>query len=171
MPKPLIVDAPYPDPQELSHDAYTIKIISPAYATSSGELNAILQYIYHSFNFSSKGKEEIATTIESIAIAEMLHLELLGKSILALGAQPIYSAQPPATFNFYSAKYANYGCTLRSMIEDDIMAEKQAICTYERMLTRLKNQLAYDIIARILEDEKLHLTAFRGILADICGDK
>jgi bacterioferritin len=122
MPKPLIVDAPYPNPLDLTVDSYSLKVISPAYSTSTGELNAILQYIYHSFNFAAKAKDEVAEQIVSIAIAEMIHLELLGKSILSLGGQPIYTAQPPATFNFYSTKYVNYGCNLRTMIEDDILA-------------------------------------------------
>jgi bacterioferritin len=167
MPKPLIVDAPYPDPFLLSPDVTSMNIISPAYATSGSELNAILQYVYHSFYFAARGKEEIANTLESIAIAEMIHLGLLGKSILSLGAQPIFTACPPAPFNFYSTKYVGYGSSLKSMIENDISGEKHAIASYERMLTRLCNQDVKQIIARILEDEKLHLTALQAILKEI----
>ncbi|MGN0814752.1 MAG: ferritin-like domain-containing protein [Candidatus Coproplasma sp.] len=168
MPKPLIVQAPYPTTEGICPDVCALKIISPAYATSTGELNAILQYVYHSFIFSAKGRGSQAETLMSIAIAEMHHLDLLGETICALGAQPIFTAQPPSAFNFYSAKFVNYSCNLRNMIEDDIMGEKHAIYAYERMLCKLKNEKVSAIIARILEDEKLHLSILREILQDIC---
>jgi bacterioferritin len=165
--KPLIADAPYPSTDGILRDVCQLKIISPAYATSTGELNAIMQYIYHSLIFSANGRTEDADTIKSIAIAEMLHLDLLGDCIIALGAQPIYTANPPAAFNFYSTKFVNYGCSLKSMIEDDIMAEKHAIASYTKMLPKLNGTKLGEIIARIIEDEELHLTAFNKILKEL----
>jgi bacterioferritin len=166
--KPLIVDAPYPTTEGIVRDICNLKIISPAYATSTGELNAIMQYIYHSLIFSAHDRGDDADTIKSIAIAEMLHLDLLGDTIIALGAQPIYSANPPSAFNFYSTKFVSYGCSLTQMIEDDIMAEKHAISSYQKMLPRLNSQKVRAIISRIIEDEKLHLTAFEQILNNLC---
>jgi bacterioferritin len=168
--KPLIVDKPYPSLSNLSPNLFDAKIISPQYATSTGELNAILQYIYHSTIFSSKQMEETANTIKSIAIAEMLHFDLLAEALINLGVQPIYSCQPPAAFNFYSSKFVSYGSSLKNMIEDDILAEKHAINAYGRMLTRINNQTLYQLISRIQEDEKLHLETFQTILSDICGN-
>ena len=89
MPKPLIVDKPYPTTEGITPDCRALRIISPAYASSAGELNASMQYIYHSINFENKNKDEYALTIEEIAIAEMTHLKLLGNTIYALGALPI----------------------------------------------------------------------------------
>lgn len=164
MPKPLKIDAPYPTTEGITRDALALRIISPAYAASASETTAILQYIYHTFFFLKEGREDIADTLESIAIAEMFHLKLLGETILALGAQPVYSAYPPACFNFYSTKYVAYSCGLRNMLEDDLIGEKHAVRAYESMLKKLKNKKVYDIIARILEDEKLHVTILDGIL-------
>jgi bacterioferritin len=126
-----------------------------------------MQYIYHSLIFSAHERQEDADTIKSIAIAEMLHLDLLGDTIIALGAQPIYSANPPSGFNFYSTKFVNYGCNLPQMIEDDIIAEKHAILSYQKMLPRLNSKQVKAIISRIIEDEKLHLTAFEKILNNL----
>ena len=94
----------------------------------------------------------------------MIHLKLLGKTICALGAQPIYTACPPAAFNFYSAKFVSYSRSLKNMIEDDILAERHAVMSYAHMLDRLRNDRVKDIIARILEDEKMHLKAFTDLL-------
>lgn len=167
MPKPLTLQQEFPTTEGLCPDAYSLAVISPAYASPTGELNAILQYFYHYFNFAKQGYEEFAKTLESIAIAEMIHLELLGKTITALGAQPIYCQNPPTAFNFYSAKYVTYSRNLVNMIEDDIIGEKHAIAQYSKMIARLKNEQIKRIIERILEDEKLHLEKLKEILCAI----
>lgn len=163
--KPLIADGAYPGLDSLSCDVCSAKILSPAYATSSGELNATLQYVYHSINFSCRGDERTAATLKSIAIAEMIHLNLLAEALIRLGAQPVYSFNPPGQYNFYSTKFVAYSRSLKNMIEDDIMAEKYAIYCYERMLCRLKNDCLKSLICRILDDENLHLDVLREILS------
>lgn len=168
MPQPLTLNEDFPTTEGICPDAYSLAVISPAYASPTGELNAILQYFYHFFNFNKQGYAEYANTLERIAIAEMLHLELLGKTITALGAQPIYCQNPPTAFNFYSAKYVTYSRNLVNMLEDDIIGEKQAISQYTKMLTRLKNEQIKSIIERILGDEMLHLEKLKEIL---CGLK
>ena len=164
MSKPLTLNEPFPTTDGICPDAYSLAVISPAYASSTGELNAILQYLYHFFNFEHHGLIEYAETLEGIAIAEMFHLKLLGETITALGAQPIYCQNPPTAYNFYSTKFVSYTRNLVNMIEDDIMGEKHAICQYSRMLKRLKNEQVKSIVSRILEDEKLHLAALKEIL-------
>lgn len=164
MPKPLTLQEEFPTTEGLSPDAYSLAVISPAYASPTGELNAILQYFYHYFNFDKRGYKEYARDLESIAIAEMLHLELLGKTIMALGAQPVYCQNPPTAYNFYSAKYVTYSRNLVNMIEDDIISERRAIAQYTKMLSRLKNERVKGIVSRILEDEKLHLDKLNEIL-------
>ena len=153
MARPLIVDKPYPATDDICPDCRALRIISPAYASSTGELNAVLQYNYHAVNFQAKGFEE--------------YDEMLGKTVCALGALPVYTACPPAGFNFYSAKFVSYSRTLRNMIEDDVLAERHAVMSYARMLDRLRNDKVSEIISRILEDEKLHLQAFTQLLDKI----
>lgn len=164
MPEPLTLHEEFPTTEGISPDCYSLAVVSPAYASSTGELNAILQYFYHYFNFDKQGYREYAGALKSIAIAEMFHLDLLGKTITALGAPPIYCQNPPTAFNFYSAKYVTYSRNLVNMIEDDIIGEKRAIALYTKMLTRLKNEQIKKIISRILGDEKLHLEKLKEIL-------
>lgn len=167
MPKPLTLHTDFPTTEGLCPDAYSLAVISPAYASPTGELNAILQYFFHVFNFDKQGYKEFANDLESIAIAEMLHLEILGKTIIALGAQPVYCQNPPTAYNFYSAKYVTYSRNLTNMIEDDILGERRAISLYQKMLCRLKNEQIKGIISRILEDEKLHLEKLKQILKEL----
>lgn len=167
MPKPLIADKPYPDVSRLSHDPVSVRIISPAYAASSSELNATLQYVYHSMAFACGGDAQRAGLLKSIAVAEMMHLELLGKALTYMGAQPVYTSQPPARFNFYSTKFVAYSRNGKEMIEDDIMGEKYAISGYERMACRLKNATVKELVLRITEDERLHLEALKKSLSEL----
>lgn len=167
MSKPLTLNEPFPTTDGICPDCYSLAVLSPAYASPTGELNAILQYMYHYFNFKKRGYKQYAETLVSIAVAEMLHLKLLGETILALGAQPIYCQNPPTAYNFYSAKFVSYSCNLVNMIEDDIMDEKRAICQYTKMLKRLKNEQIKGIVSRILEDEKLHLATLKEILNEL----
>lgn len=161
MPKPLIAEGAYPSLKNLQPDPYAARILSSAYATSAGELNATLQYIYHSISFLCAEDEVRADLLKSIAIAEMMHIHMLGEALTRLGAPPVYSFAPPAHYNFYSTKFVAYSRSLRNMLEDDIMGEKYAIYGYERMLPRLKNDTLRTLICRILEDEHLHVEALK----------
>lgn len=167
MPEPLILKDEYPTPEWLGADAYSLAVISPAYASPTGELNAILQYFYHYFNFDHCGYREIADTLQRIAIAEMLHFKLLGRAIIALGAQPIYCQNPPTGFNFYSTKSVIYSKEPVHMIEDDILGEKHAVAQYTKMLCRLKNDHLKKLVTRIRADEELHIETLNGILKDL----
>lgn len=166
MPKPITTSNPFPTTEGICPDALSLRIISPAYASPSGELNAILQYVYHSLFFDKNGYKDIADKLVGIAIAEMHHLDLLGKTILALGAAPVYAQYPPNCFNFYSGKFVCYSRTLKDMLEDDIRGERHAINSYTKMLTCLKNDRVKEIISRILEDEKLHLEILEKTLSE-----
>lgn len=165
--EPLSVNAPYPTTEGLMPDCYSLGIISPAYASSSGELNAVLQYVYHSLEFERCGKKKWAEEISAIAVSEMKHLALLGKTISLLGARPVYCQNPASAFGYYSAKFVAYSNSLLHMAEDDVIAERHAIAGYERMLKRLKNEQVKAIIARILEDEYLHLKKFTNIAEEL----
>lgn len=169
MPKPLIISLPYPSTEGLSDDASSLCIISPAYASSTGELNAVLQYVYHSFYFKKCGHADIAQTLKSIAVAEMTHLNLLGETILALGAPPVFCRYPLSPFDYYSAKYVAYSRSLKFMLEDDLIAERKAVSDYDRMISRLTNPAVKEIVSRIRQDEILHVQTLEKILADFKG--
>lgn len=168
MSQPFLAEKPYPSISDLSHNAYDARVISSAYATPTGALNAALQYFYHGLCFGASGKREQAQKLRCISAAKMVHLQFLGEALAALGAQPIFSAQPPASFRFYSTVNISCAHTLRNMIEDDIRSEKYALRNYNRMLSRIRCQSLKDLISRFTEDNELHLSALQEILIDLC---
>lgn len=166
MTKPLIVDLPYPDTSNLATDIVAGRIISFAYASLKGELNAILQYTYHSFYFAKYSKE-YAQLMESIAIAEMMHLEMLGKTMLQLGVDPRYIQYPTQPTSFYDTSAVASSKHPKKMVMDDLEGELNAIADYQKMMFLLKNEEVAALIQRIVLDEQLHVEKLRELMQTI----
>ena len=161
--KPLICDLPYPSTDTLTKDVRSGQIISFAYATLHGEITATLQYVYHHFYFGEID-EQIAEILMSIAEAEMIHINILGKAMLKLGVTPRY-VQMPNSNNFYNTSAVSCSKTPQKMIMDDIQGELNAIADYQKMLFVLKNEQVEAIIQRIILDEQLHLEKLKELLS------
>lgn len=164
----LKADLPYPTTEGIREDLRALRIVSPSYAGREGELTATLQYVYQSIFLGAQGDAETSGLLLGIAVAEMHHIELLGKTITALGAPPVFTACPPYPVGFYSASFVNYVKDKREMIAADICGEKRAIAAYRAMLNALENQKVSAIIERIIEDEKVHLAALEKVLSELC---
>lgn len=160
------VDLPYPSLDSIEPDAISAKIISPAYSGQESELTAVMQYVYHHFYFE-EGWEEIANGLMKIAIAEMEHFEILGKLLLKLGVDPVYTWCPPLKWNFYNTGSVSYTKTPQKMLMDDITGELLAIKEYEKMISCLQNEEVSAVIARIILDEQLHVKILKGYLEKI----
>lgn len=157
----------YPSLDGITEDYKTLRVISPAYAGGKGELTAVLQYVYQSVLLERLQKTEMSKKILGIAINEMRHLELLGSAITRLGAPPAFTACLPYPVGFYSASSVNYVKTPCGMLEADIKAETDAIAEYRRILTCISNAALAALIERIIEDEELHLSAFRSMKEEL----
>lgn len=167
MPKPMIEDMPYPDLSKLTVDHKNARIIMPAYADAESEMTAVLQYIFQSISLGVAGNSRYASTIESIAIAEMKHLDMLGEALLRMGVKPIYTRRPPDNCNFYSTCHVDYATQPVAMLAADIAAETDAIRGYEAMLPRITEPTLAALISRILLDERMHLKAFKDMYCEL----
>lgn len=170
MSRPAIIDLPYPDISVIEKDLKAATIIAPAYAGMHGELNAILQYLYHYFIFKREGDEQTAQTLMEISVAEMHHFKMLGELFTNLGVDPVYSKMPPFGYNYYTAASVSYSKTPVKMLVDDVSGEILAIKTYERMCKQLKNERVAAIIKRICMDEELHVKALKECLERYGGE-
>ncbi len=164
--KPLICDLPYPDVSKLTPDLRSAKIISFAYATQSGELGAVLQYQYHHW-FANDDK--IEKLLEEISLAEMLHVDLLGKAMKQLGLDPLFRQKPQQPNVWFDTSAVSYSKTLSKMLLDDITGEMNAIADYKKMLMALKNEDVAALIERIVLDEELHLATLSKAYKDVCN--
>jgi len=151
------IDKPYPIPKVEKKSKENADILSHLYASNVSEMTAVNQYVYETFVLENK---EVAHVLKEIAITEMHHLSLLGKTIYLLGCLPVF-----ADCNCYQTKYWNgdfvyYDTDLKTILDINIEAEKKAIHNYQMVLTVIHDVYIEELIHRILEDEYLHLEIF-----------
>ncbi len=165
--KPLTVELPYPCLENIGKDVCSAMIIKEFFGGLHGELTAILQYVYHSFYFEKNGDKSTAELLESISLAEMIHVKVLGKLILDLGCDPWYGVSDGFSRAFYDTSRISYSKTCEKMLLDDVSSEIMAIKGYDRATCLLKNERISAVIARIRLDEELHVAALKERLKEL----
>lgn len=165
--KPLMVDLPYPTLSNIDKNQNLAKIVRPFFAGLHGEITAIMQYVYHAFYFEKEKDVETANLLKSISIAEMHHLELLGKLILQLGEDPWFGFSDGFSKNFYNTSKISYSKLKEKMILDDISGEMMAIKEYERAVDMIKDEKVSAVLVRIRLDEELHVSALKSRLNEL----
>lgn len=171
MVKPIALSLPYPSADNIEKNLKYASILSLLYAGKHGELNATLQYVYQYFYFNEFKEKEIAENLMGIAVAEMHHIEILGKLILALGQNPVYAECLPYRCNFYSSSSVSYSTNAEKMLLDDITGEMLAVSEYDRAVNEILDQRVQAILVRIKLDEELHIKVLREALLKINGTK
>lgn len=159
--KPLIAESPYPKIDRCERDKHSVAVISPAYCGGHGELSAVLGYTYKNIHFKNLCEKATAELLMNIAMAEMMHFQMLGEMICSLGVDPIFTAYPPCVGNYFNTSHISYSFSPSRMISDAIVGEIMAIKQYQLMLDSLKNERVKNLIERIIQDEQLHLTALK----------
>ena len=155
------VQLPYPSVDGLLEDFKSACVIAPSYCGIHGELDAILQYVYHSFYFNKLGDKETAGTLMGIAMCEMEHFELLGSALLKLGVDPMFTKQPCIRSGVYNTCYISYSKSPVKMLIDDITGEMVAIDEYEKMCEKLQEEDVSALIKRIMLDEQVHIKVLK----------
>lgn len=164
--KPVKIDLPYPSLNGIEPNYKIAKVIIPAFSGGHSELNAILQYIYHFFNFNELKNFDLAETLMGIALCEMEHLQILGKLLIKLGVDPVFAKNPPYKTEFYSTKSLSYSRLPIKMLLDNISGEMLAINDYKQMSDQIQDEKVLAVISRLLLDETLHLTVLKDSLKD-----
>lgn len=156
------INKPYP-PIVVNHpNVRYVNLILPNYSGMVSEYTAISQYIYHGFRLL-EDYPKVSKTIEGISRVEMHHLDILAKLIIKLGGDPKYCVIKKDKGYYWDAKFVNYGCTLKEMLEFDIEAEKLAIRNYKKTITQISDENIIKIIERIILDEQFHLKLFKDL--------
>ncbi len=158
------LDIPYPEVKVEEKNPYYADLLSEDYAGRTSETTATLLYSYQHFN-TFDSNEEFSKIIEEIAIVEMKHLEMLGKTIKLLGREPIYKTCEASRGNcvMWSASNIDYSTRLKEMLEVDIREESKAIKIYESHKKLIKDKYIKNMLDRIILDEKRHLEIFKSL--------
>ncbi|MDR3562195.1 MAG: manganese catalase family protein [Negativicutes bacterium] len=150
----------YPVPRVAEENRYYAMLLLEDYAGAAGELTAVTQYMYHSICLNNDNCE-VAALSRQIAIAEMRHVELLGKTIELLGVPPTFRCVHHNTSDFWTAKYVYYGSDIADRLSADIAKEAAVIHNYNLHLKIIDDPFIKNLLKRILLDEELHLRLFQ----------
>jgi bacterioferritin len=138
-----------------------IKMLNEALAT---ELGCVLLYKRHYFMAAGIHAAPVAAEFLQHATEEMSHADLIAKRIIELRGEPNFS--PDGLAGRSHAEYVE-GNTLKSMIEEDLVAERIAIESYREMIAYLGDQdpTSHRMLEEILASEEEHGEDLSSLLA------
>lgn len=134
-------------------------LLMEAYAGKGSEFTGVTTYIYQHLIISENNKD-LSQVLSKISIVEMKHQELIGEAIVYYGGKPLFSG----AYNFWNGSYVNYQENVIKILNDNIVAEQNAIRLYEEIIEQTQNESLKKLIGRIIMDEQLHQTIFEAEL-------
>lgn len=156
--------APYPPLQVEAPNPYYARILSQDFASQSGEFSAINLYNYQHWCLK-QAHPSLADSLAGIARIEMIHLEILATLILLLGGQPKYQFYESSCCIPWKQNMINYQTDPASLLQYNIATEQIAIQCYKDHILLINDKKITAILARIIEDEEIHLNYFSNELS------
>lgn len=160
-----LLNKPYPQISCIKENRRAACILLKSYAGVCSEMTAVNQYMYHYLK-AAGCDPQVPEALRQIAEVELKHLYLLGSVILKLGANPKLRTIGETGTNYWSARSVEYGRTVKDMLVLDIESEKEQIKQYERSIRRINNGQIQALLARIIEDEELHIRILNDIYSN-----
>lgn len=135
------------------------QILQISLAGPKSETTSILTYLYQSYGVEPFD-EDISALLKKIAKVEMHHEDKLSTMITQLGGDPIMASQG----RFWTGKYINYTNNLKEILSMNILAEEHAVDFYKYSIERICTTQVKEVLERIIEDELVHIKAFKEVL-------
>ena len=138
-------------------------VIETLNETLATELVCVLRYKRHYFMAAGIHAAPVAAEFLAHATEEMAHADLLAKRIIELGGEPNFSPDGLAARSH--AEYVE-GDSLKSMITEDLIAERIAIESYREMIAYLGNRdpSTVRMLEEILASEEEHAEDLSSLL-------
>jgi len=140
--------------------AQVLKMLNEALAT---ELVCVLRYKRHYFMATGIHADPVAAEFLEHATAEMAHADLIAKRIIELRGEPNFS--PEGLAERSHAEYVE-GSSLKSMIKENLVAERIAIESYREMIAYVGDQdtTTHRMLEGILAAEEEHADDLSSLL-------
>jgi len=140
-----------------------IAVLNEALAT---ELVCVLRYKFHYYMASGLSSEAVKSEFLQHAIEEQGHADRLAARIVQLNGKPDLN---PANLTEHSHSEYVEGGDLRSMIREDLVAERIAIQTYSEIIRWLgdKDPTSCRLMKEILEKEEEHAEDLASLLEKV----
>jgi bacterioferritin len=139
-----------------------IELLNEALAT---ELVCVLRYKRHYFMAAGVDAAPVAAEFLQHATEEMAHADQIAKRIVELRGEPNFS--PDGLVERSHAEYVE-GDSLKSMIKENLIAERIAIESYREMIAYLgdRDPTTHRMLEAILASEEEHAEDLSSLLAE-----
>ena len=140
-----------------------LRILNEALAT---ELVCVLRYKRHFYMASGIHSESVKAEFLQHANEEMGHADLIAKRIIELQGAPDFS--PDGLSRRSHAEYVE-GDSLKSMIKENLVAERIAIDSYREMVAYVKDSdpTTHQLLKGILATEEEHAEDLASLLSGL----
>jgi bacterioferritin len=137
-----------------------VKVLNDVLAT---ELVCMLRYKRHYYMAAGFSSESVKAEFLEHAADEQSHAELIAERITQLGGEPDFN---PQTLTERSNSEYVEAVTLRSMLEEDLVAERTAVETYSEITRWLGSDdpTSRRVIEKILQKEEEHAEDLTSLL-------
>lgn len=132
----------------------------------NSEMSAVSLYLYNNIILTDTNLE-YAKIFQKIAVVEMHHWQIYAQLARMLGADPrlwTFSNNRPC---YWSPACNHYPQQLKSLLENSLRGEQDAILKYRRQAEVIKDAYIADLINRIILDEEVHVEIFTEMLSQI----
>lgn len=164
---PIMMDLPYPPLQVKEKNVSYANLLSMDYCGPVSELSAIAQYINNENRLACE-KCPLARTILGIAVAEMVHLQMLGQLIFLLGGSIDFVArQNNGRQKMWTPEYLSIPEMTVKMIAADIRSEEAAINQYQMHIKAMNDEYVNAVLARIIKDEEYHIILLQALMKEL----
>ncbi|MCC0694770.1 ferritin-like domain-containing protein [Clostridioides sp. ES-S-0048-02] len=160
-------DEPYPEIKVLGPNKYYAELLMDDYSGVASEFTSVTQYLYHDFDLDENYRELSEMWI-NISITEMLHMEILAKTIRLLGGNPIYRGSTSSCGAYWNGGFVFYGDSICSRLKSDLNLEYVAIENYYKDISIIEDPYIKAILNRIILDEKVHVGLFKKAIEKYC---
>jgi len=122
----------------------------------AGELQAIVQYMWHHIMVKGLNSASLMDVFEDVAMEEMKHAEKIAERLFYFDVAPTTKPNPIAK-----------GGTPEQMLAADVQAEEEAITLYKDIIKQAvseKDETTRLLFEQILSDEERHHDTFTTLL-------
>jgi bacterioferritin len=122
----------------------------------AGELQAIVQYMWHHVMVKGLNAESLSGVFEKVAIDEMKHAEKIAERLFYFDVNPTIKPNPIAV-----------GGDANQMLKADVKAEEEAITLYKDIIKQAASEgddTTQHLFAEILAAEESHHDTFTTLL-------
>ena len=164
--RPITVDLPYPEIKISEKNKSYANVLTQDYCGSVSEMSAIVQYIYNE-NRMMVEHCPIAKTVLGIAMAEMMHLQMLGQLIILLGGDIDFTIrQRNGARKMWTPEYIETSECINNMLCRSMEEERNAITQYRKHIHMINDDCINKVLERIILDEEYHIMILKSLMSE-----